>query len=397
MAYVFYPENYLNQNAKLQAESDNRFMQQQQDRQAMALRAAAEQRAAQNQQFSVQDKQRQNLLEDQARQAAAGGDMAAMKFLQSMQEQQQPAGPPMQGPMPNGQTMQGAAIGPNVRPTDILPPQQTMQNLTVDRAAQSIMKQSPGIKAPELFAALDRLKPMMGDPEKMKLEQLKNQHETELQQLRQSGAMDLEKMKLQNLPPESAAGKIAYDKRRGLLPTDSTGKLKITELPDAQSRKAAIEYQKAIETVPDLQQQFAKAKELNADSFDSGAVGADWKVLATRKASALAPLFGMTEQEAKDAMVATTKYEQLIKTTIIPRLRATFGGRVTNFETQFMNDIEGKVKMSKAERDALIDQSLDFISQSEDEARGGLDALGVQINEPKPRESKTMDFSQLPE
>lgn len=332
----------------------------QENAQLQPLKLQQMQQQMQQSALETQAKQRQQQLDEQTRRQSAEGAGAFADYFKGVGTAQP--------------STAGGVGGPNVS-TIPMSAKPQMQPMTIDSVAQSIYKNNPKISPEGFIKALERFEPILDQQSKMQLEQLKLAAERK---------------------PESAAGKIGYDKMMGFIAPGDSGKLKITDLPDAQSRKAALDYQKSVNTIPDLKDQFAKARELNAQSFDSGLIPGDWKALAARGASSLAPIFGMTPKEARDAMVATTKYEQLIKTTIIPRLRAAFGGRVTNFETQFMNDIEGKTKMSKAERDALISQSLEFIDQSDAEARDGLESLGVQVDEPAARKGSSSATQNTP-
>lgn len=264
-------------------------------------------------------------------------------------------------------TVGGAQSGPNVRSIP-LQGQPEAPVTSFESVAASLIRKNPQLaNDPVAFStAMEQMKPIIDATGKEKFERFK---------------LELEQ---QNRAAESPMGKVAQDRARGILPKLEDGGVKITELPDAQSRKAALDFSKALDTIPSLREQFAKAKQLNSASFESDLIPADMKVLATRAAGKSA------SEEDKAQMLATTQYEQLIKQTILPRLRATFGGRITNFEVQFLNDIEGKTRMSKAERDALIEQSLEFIAMADAEARDGLTSLGVKINEPRQRETAPM-------
>lgn len=267
---------------------------------------------------------------------------------------------------------EAASGGPDVK-TVPLPGKPEPATMTSAGLLKSLLTNNPALAndPKALAAAMDLAKPMLEDAGKKDFEEFK--------------------MQLKDKYPEaqSPEGKVAMDRKNKILTTSEDGLLGITDLPDAQSRKQAIEYQKSINTIPTLRDSFARAKDLNMQAFDSDALPANWKAVAARGMGSLAPLVGMSEVEAKARMTATTQYEQLIKQTILPRLRATFGGRVTNFETQFLNDIEGKTRMSQGERDALIDQSLTFMEDADAEARSGMQSLGVRITEPKVREGST--------
>lgn len=358
MPVQFYPESYLNLNADRQRASDERRMANRVFEQQQRQQAIDEQRSGQLFNQNILDKQREREVQDTQRRNEEAGAGAFADYFKNMAEPQagQP-GPAVQGPMPNGQTVQGASIGPNVTPTQALPKPQ-MQPMTFDTVAASLIKNPRLANDPMAFAAaLDRFKPIFDVGDKQKAEMFTKQ------------------LEVQNRPAQTAQGKRAQDVAAGLIKPGDDGLLKITELPDAQSRKQAMTEQAAIASAAAMMDNFDHAKTLINDSFEAGVVPVGMRMMAIRAAGKNAP-----ESERK-SLVATQEYQRLIQRQILPQLRQAFGGRVTNFETQFLNDIEGTKEMSKAERIALVEQAQEAIQQREMQARESLASLGVRVTE----------------
>lgn len=144
--------------------------------QQQALARDANQRAAQEQQINMQSMQRQQQLQDAQRQRDAEGAGAFANYFKNRPQQEATAPlKPMQGPMPNGQTMQDAGIGPSVSAVQASQRPQ-MQQMTLESVAQSIYKNNPNISPEGFVAAIDRFTPLLNQQDKMQVEQIKAQH-----------------------------------------------------------------------------------------------------------------------------------------------------------------------------------------------------------------------------
>lgn len=136
-------------------------------------------------------------LEDQAREAASTGDLNAIKYLQSMDQGSGPEGTmtgpggapmhlrPGETPITSGMSSGASPAIPSAAPGG-------QPQMTLERLSKSVLKQNPDLisNPTAYFNTLDRLKPMLVGSDQQRLDQLKFEHQKELQGQKDTAAME---------------------------------------------------------------------------------------------------------------------------------------------------------------------------------------------------------------
>lgn len=364
MAYVFYPESYLNRNSDLQNQQDvkqiqmMKYLQDKQDA-AKNLASASQVEQAKAGSYAVDGAAANNFLNyfsDSPQQAQSSGQlwqgnlaqpagkekMSQSEYLAAVGELNNP-----KNSKPS-ETSSGASVVP-------MSPQPKMAEMTLETLIPALQRQNPRLATPqghpELLNTIQLFKDRLEEGSKMRLAQ----YEASLK------------------PAETPTGKLQQDINRGLVTPGSEGpKLSIAQLPDAQSRREALDSQKSILSAPSVIKDLKQAAEFNDKSFDSDLIGADTKMEAARRTGTY-----------KEELQNTTAYETVVKRQILPQMKQLFGARITNVDLGLMKDIELGMTKTKAERAILLQAAEDAINQRSQTARDFLDSLGVKISEPK--------------
>lgn len=369
------------------------FLQQQaMNKQLMQQRALQDQRAVQEQQINMGQMQRQNQLQDLQRGQGAEGSGA---FAEYFRNQPQSQGVPMQGPMPNGQTMQGAGIGPNVSPTQVMPKPE-MQPMTLQSVAQSIYKQNPKISPEGFVAALERFQPILDSQSKIQLAQIKSQNVN-------SGKLDIiayNAAKASGASEEDAiqagiAAKRAAPEEVGLA-AEAKGRAKTTVareagLAKAQSSLAGLKQQAGLVTD-------TIDKALNAITPYSTGYGSLLSVLPNSESRKL--------KNYLDTIKANVSFDKL---QAMREASPTGGalGQVSDFENRLLQATQGVLDPAQSDQlsenlktikdlypKVLAERERAF-NQDYGSAQKQRGSESAELSPTSP--SSTMDFNQLPE
>jgi len=173
--------------------------------------------------------------------------------------------------------------------------------------------------------------------------------------------------------PLSPGGKIAYDKQHGFLPNTSNGGIPIAELPDATTRKAALDEQNIVLSSPDVISNLVRARAIVPNTFETGLVSARQKMSLSRGT-------GIDQSALKN----TADYENIIERQVVAQMKTLFT-RPTEYETKLVQKIEGSIDSSITERQSILNEAINYLQQRDQQARDSLDSLGVNIKEPTKR------------
>lgn len=180
--------------------------------------------------FENQGVLRTRNLEDQAREAASSGDLTAIKYLQSMDQEQNgpegtmtgPGGAPMK--LRPGETPITSGMSSGVSPAGSAAQSSGGQpQMTLERLAKSVVKQNPQLanNPAAFFQAMDKLKPMLVGNDQQRLEQMKFQQQKELQTQKDTASM--ERVKARPASGGSGGGIEGQIIHNAMLPAEQGG------------------------------------------------------------------------------------------------------------------------------------------------------------------------------